>query len=102
MVELDSDLVIKHVAPESKSRMVTSMHKMLVKEFLDWGHQATAHQRELIVHKTGIQSSNKGSRDGRQEDETHNTVSIALEALQDRVVDSRGKGLVKIDENKSE
>jgi hypothetical protein len=95
VIKLDSDLVIEHVAPESKSRMVTSMHKVFVKELLDWGHQATTHQRELIVDKTCIQSSNKGSRDGRQEDETHNAVGIAFEALQDRVVDSRGKGLGK-------
>jgi len=93
VVELDSNLVVKHVAPEAQRGVVILVHKVAVKKLINRGHQATAHQRELIVNETSIQSSNKSSRDGSQEDKTHNAMGGSLEALQDGVVDGRCKGL---------
>lgn len=93
VVELNSDLVIKHVAPETQRGVVVLVHKVAVKKLINGGHQATSHQRELIVNETSIQSSNKGSRDSSQEDKADNAMGCSLKALQDGVVNGRGKGL---------
>lgn len=91
MVELDGDLVVKHVSPEANSGVITIVNEFAVKELANWGHQATTHERELIVDQSSIQSSNKGSRDGGEENKRNNSVSSALEALQDGVVDNRSQ-----------
>jgi prophage tail gpP-like protein len=96
VVELDGDLVVKHVSPETSSGVITIVQELAVKEFANRGHQATTHQRELVVDQSSIQSSNKGSRDGSEKDKGNNSVSSALEALQDGVVDNRSDGLIGI------
>lgn len=94
MVELDGDLVVKHVSPETSSGVIAIVQELVVKEFANRRHQAATHQRELVIDQSSIQSSNKGSRDSSEKDKSNNAVSSALEALQDRVVDSRSEGLI--------
>jgi hypothetical protein len=93
VVELNGDLVVKHVSPEANSGVITIVNELAIKELANWGHQATAHERELVVDQSSVQSSNKGSRDGSEENKSNNSVSSALKALQDGVVDNRSQRL---------
>lgn len=93
MVELDGDLVVKHVAPETESRVIILVHVVRVEQFLDGGHETSAHQWELVIDKTSIETSNKGTGDGSDKDKSDNSVSSTLEALQGRVVEGSSQRL---------
>ena len=96
MVELDSDLVIKHVSPESDLGVIVLVHEPAIKELIDRRHQTATHQGELVIDKTSIETSNKRTRDGSEEDKSNNSVGMALEPLENRVVDRSSKGLLRM------
>ena len=93
MVELNGDLVVKHVSPESDLGVVVLVHEPAIEELVDRRHQTATHQRELVVDKTGIETSHKGTRDGSEKDKSDNSMGMALEPLENRVVDRSSKGL---------
>lgn len=94
MVELDSDLVIKHVSPESDLGVVVLVHEPAIKELINWRHQTATHQGELVIDETCIETSDKSTRDGSDEDKSNNSMGTALEALEHRVVDRSSQGLL--------